>query len=53
MINLLKNKWSCTKLIGEGGGGQGGSKNRSLGQTRALRPRDRLSYDTLFYLELG
>ena len=31
MINLLKNKWSCTKLK-EGGGG--GSKNRILGRTR-------------------
>ena len=31
IINLLKNKWSCTKLIG--GGGTGGSKNRILGQT--------------------
>ena len=28
--NLLKKKWSCTKLIG---GGRG-SKNRILGQTR-------------------
>jgi len=25
----IKNKWSCTKLLG--GGGPGGSKNRSLG----------------------
>ena len=26
----MKNKWSCTKLLG---GGSGESKNRSLGQT--------------------
>ena len=28
---MLKNKWPCTKLIGGGG-----SKNRSIGQTRSL-----------------
>ena len=33
-MNLLKNKWSCTKLIGGGGGGRAGAKNRILGQTQ-------------------
>ena len=36
----MKNKWSCTKLIGEGGG-PGGSKNLSLGQTRKDKNADK------------
>ena len=32
----MKNKWSCTKLIGGGGPGGLGSKNRILGQTRGF-----------------